>query len=805
MNFSVFFLFSGIILALTSTDLNAFSLSELLHGNPKPRTIQQETPAKKTLRLAKRSAGGSRSITGTIYQGDYNYSSVAVTVLDTFGYEAARQIIWFEGADSADFSITGLYAGSYCLKAEVSTIKTFYGNTTEISNASWLDLNSVQSAVANITLLEESGARSGVVIEGFCLENDTLRGGAIAFDFYSPFTYSSMYATAQIQQDGSYVCSTSVEPGSYIVKVSFLAPSYVSGNFYAQWWSGEPITAQPQQIDLSLSERRNFHFAPGAVIRGIVTDEISDTLQDGIIVAAVTEKGFVISSDYIWKEQSPEFQIARLPAGSYRLVAYPSIEEYRAGYYLPSYYDEASDFKQAEAIQVSGNSEYEGFIITLKRNPSFDDSRVTIPNATVSGTVTDTSGTAVPNARIDLFSARDNRFSMAYTNDLGFYQLRIESGMEFYLNASTKSPHCEYYLSPVWYEQAESRKTAVTLSLQNEETKTIDFTLKSGGSLGGFFKSSEALPENSEWPCIGIYAIKSDNSLIYYLQDTEISGFRGVGLEEGRYTAYLFPISKIQQPGVNFGLTKKEDIEISSRKTTVISPIQLQSATASISGTIYPSSEQGSVMHYVMVYNSDSLLACVDISGLLSGLDNPLGRLPEESFSTEPIQYKAGPLPAGTYALAHVSYLQNGISLDWHGGASSGTGWYDEDALIKPFIPPTASWITIESGEQLTGIHFGTSNKAAPQRRREGFPELRVTSRGELFRVDYQVSTLGKNQAKLDIVSLNGTIIRSYALQKKQGSILWNSRHHGKGSGIFLFRLSSEDQHVTLKHTILRQ
>ncbi|MGN8551513.1 UNVERIFIED_CONTAM: carboxypeptidase regulatory-like domain-containing protein [Microbacterium sp. SLM126] len=328
-----------------------------------------------------------------------------------YRYEAAMDY-WsprntaFTDADG-HYVVGALRGGQY--KVEFSTELA-----TSVVAGEWWDDALVESSATVLALapgdsvagidpvLSAAGSISGVVTDG---AGTPLEGVAAVVYSYDPVWKGWIgRAFAATDESGAYTVRQ-LRPGTY--RVGF--DSGFGAAVLAEWWQDAASPEKATDVTVAAGEETsgiNPELALAGRIAGVVTD-VSGAPIEGVGVTAWTEdgsggRGYETSAD-------GTYTIDQLPAGDYK-IQYTT--DRAAGSFVGEWWDDAADKDSASVVAVEAGVTTEEVSATLA------------PGGTISGTVTDVSGSGVPDLMVNVSSVSGGFYRSAQTDSDGRYAVR---------------------------------------------------------------------------------------------------------------------------------------------------------------------------------------------------------------------------------------------------------------------------------------------------------------------------------------------------------------------------------------------
>ena len=347
------------------------------------------------------------------------------------------------------------------------------------------------------------------------------------------------------------------------------------GNYYVQVWAdgylrewfdnakGYHDALRVAVSETGETEEIDFYLSPGGIITGQVT--YSDgTPVVGTFVEAYTPKSDSI--EYILPEDDPVSKSTITDSlGCYVLSCLPEGEYFvKAGYrfrpyYLETWYDGADSFSDATPVPVFENEITSGIDLSFPPLPD---------TSSISGTVTDNSGTPVSGAFVHLryanYPERSSIGGYAETDSAGHYQIPFVQAEVYYIYCGT---YWGNQLISQFYPGVENMDEAEPFAVTEGETYTgINFTLpfsKDVASISGMVQNMNGDPLSY----VGIEAWNMDDQAS--VEDSKGFRTRTITDTSGHYQLEELPAGTYQLYASYFDWVSgaKDDIWYQDSKT----------------------------------------------------------------------------------------------------------------------------------------------------------------------------------------------------------------------------------------------
>lgn len=314
------------------------------------------------------------------------------------------------------------------------------------------------------------------------------------------------------------------------------------------------------------------NFASAAVISGTVVSAADQTPIQNVQVTADGASNFLA-----YTNESGQFEITSITPDNYiiytTLIGYPR-----------KYHNDTFKYSEAQLIQIE-----ESDVIT-------DINFSLVPEATISGTVTDQAGDPVTNLPI---SATDfssgSWYGAAWTNSSGYYIISNLPPGNFRLHNSTNLGQYarEYYNDSTSIENATPVSTVA-----GQETPNIDFQLEPAVTIIGRVLYPDAAPaEGLEVNC---YLLDGTG---FPLSITDPNGYyqlKGLGADQ-TYKIIVDPLEDTDY------MTQRMDVEVNLPQTYYPDDIILQSGALTLSGKVMDADNGESIDGVEITYWSEQL------------------------------------------------------------------------------------------------------------------------------------------------------------------------------------------------------
>lgn len=463
------------------------------------------------------------TLTGTVRRADTMaaLANISVSIYSQTGPALFTTLTNGSGV----FSTSGLPPGTYYARTIVTGAQNYVDglyNGLPCFPSCTVTTGSPISVTAGATTgsidfaLAPGGAISGRVTNAVTLTNVAAITVAV---YYADGTFRTSVSTPA---DGTYTLS-GLATGTYYVKtlgstfINELYDNIVCPNCSPT--SGTPIAvtagATTSNIDFAVN--------PGGTITGTVTDASNGAPLSGIPVWVLSSPPGTYSGSAN-TNISGQFFVSGLPAGNY--VAFTSVSTNQ------NYLNEAYNNIPCPGVC---SSETGTVIAVTAGNATSNVNFALTPGATVSGTVTSSSGTPLSNVTVTVYSSAGASLNSATTNASGAYSVsRLPAGS---LLVRTRVPAGQNYVDEV-YSDIPCVGCSVTIgtpvsATAGGTTSGINFALSGGGSITGIVTDASTGNPVSGFP-VSIYSAAG----LYLTSAFTIGGaYTAVGLPTGTYYA----------------------------------------------------------------------------------------------------------------------------------------------------------------------------------------------------------------------------------------------------------------------------
>ncbi|NUS40138.1 MAG: hypothetical protein HOP97_00705, partial [Terrabacter sp.] len=438
-------------------------------------------------------AAGAGSIVGTVRaEGGSPLASVRVTAYrlhSTWGtwWPAVETTTDAAGA----YALNGLDPAAYRVGFVDTTNRhfaEFHENEKSVEVAK--DVPVVDGASSTVDAeLARTAAVTGTVTKGASVPASGIQ--VSAHRWVEP-TYSGMYgywayvAGATTDASGAYDL-VGLDAGEYRVRFSDN-----SGALAPEWWDDALTVTAAKPVQLvrgQTAEAVDARLVPASHITGRVTTLSGEPVEGAPV--AVYERdavsGFWTTRAYARTSSSGQYDVGRLPAGTYRVGVPGPDDNQGQSDYLEQYWPNSTTVASAGDIIVGGAA-------TVA-----DKNLVMVRPSGMTGTVRDTTGAPLPS-----FGVRPFRWNAStgewlpearstWTNASGQYSVRgLRAGRyTLVFEASTwPSPYLE-----TWWGPSPVRTGAVAVDIADEEMRGgLDATIERGSTVSGTVRTTSGQP-----------------------------------------------------------------------------------------------------------------------------------------------------------------------------------------------------------------------------------------------------------------------------------------------------------------------
>ena len=369
---------------------------------------------------------------------------VSISVYDKSGSEIASTSTESNGT----YAISGLPTDDYIIQAYSTGyyISEYYDDVSDSGSATSITVTEGNTTTGIDFELTTGGKITGTVIDK--TSTDPI-GGEWVYVYDDSRLLIAIEPTSS--WDGTYTIPA-LSADKYKIRVR---PNGYLGEYYndaEDWDSATFVSVEP-----SVTVEINFRLSTGGIITGIISDETTEGPVAGARVAIYHRTGQYINATYT--DSDGAYTISGLQTDNYILRVFNS------GDYFGEYYNKAKDFKSATLVSVESDVMTEinfGLIV----------------GGTISGTIqSDSDSGPIKGINVYVYDFESGNYIGRDRSDAyGNYSIYVPSG-EYRVQASSSGEYLGEY-----YENAEDRDSATSVTVESEMTTDIDFSLaKSSG------------------------------------------------------------------------------------------------------------------------------------------------------------------------------------------------------------------------------------------------------------------------------------------------------------------------------------
>ena len=586
----------------------------------------------------------SGSISGQVVDKDGN--PIADIWVYAYGYSDDDWGGDAQTDSSGNYTITGLGAGAYRVEADASGteyVSEYFDGVQDYSSAEQVNVVLEQETDGVDFTLEVGGSISGTVSD----ENgDPIEGLWVYANEYDDGDWIGGCYTAS---DGSYTI-TGFGTGTYRVRVNADESGYVS-----EYYDDVKNYSSADEVDVVLGQEKSgidFVLELGGTITGTVTRASDGTaVEDVDFNVYDADSGNYVSVTYSVNSDGT-YTISGLPAGAYKLEAYPFNDEL-----LWEYYGGGQDFGSATAVSVTKGGTTSGIDFSLETGGS-------ISGTVFNEDVDPVEGVWVSASDYDTFDGNG-----CYTDSDGNYTI---TGLETGTYRVRVSTYDTGYISEYYDNKAYSDATGVSVT-QGQETSGINFVLELGGTITGTVTraSDGTAVEDVDF---NVYDADSGNYVSVTYSVNSDGTYTISGLPSGAYKLQAYPFTdellwEYYGGGQDWDLATSVTVAKGETKSGINFTLE---TGGSISGTV--SAGGDSLIEGVWVYAYDA----------------ESGEYVSYAYTDSDGTYTISGLPAGAYKLQAYPFNDE-LLWEYYGGG-------------QDFGSATA--VSVTKGGTTSGINF---------------------------------------------------------------------------------------------------
>ncbi len=376
--------------------------------------------------------------------------------------------------DTGAFRMTGIPTGTYILSADKEGFKKeYFNNTSDLQNATPVSVTEPDSVEDLNFTLETKSAITGQVLSA--ATNEPVSTAKVFAVHLTSNRFPRHWARhTKTDQNGNFVLS--VPAGNYIVGT-------VAEGFGVKYYDNvaHMNEATPVKVQDGLHTAGiDFSLDPLASISGVVASAASGAPIAHATVEAFPETWIGEKPYRVRTGDDGTFTIPNVRPGIYVIKA-------SAKGYLPEYYQEASQLKDATLVKIDLNQSVADINFTLGKS------------GIITGKVADdTSGNPIPHAVV-LAKKLNSPFSLiSMTEEDGTFSIKNLKAGKYIVSAIAGGYHREFY------QESATKDSATILEITDSDSLgDINFTLdhlpKQGGISGLVFSDADSLPVGGAW------------------------------------------------------------------------------------------------------------------------------------------------------------------------------------------------------------------------------------------------------------------------------------------------------------------
>ena len=252
---------------------------------------------------------------------------------------------------------------------------------------------------------------------------------------------SSFYVASATTGDNGFFDIGGLSSDTYYLEVSGNS-NIVVGEYFEDKTSLSNATPIVVGVDSTVGPL-SLQVALAGSISGVVVDHEGNPIQSALVVAHDAATGSWVRSAYT--DMDGRFSVLQLPEGSY--VLYTSAAN---GPHLAEWYDDVQLQSEAAPIDLGAGSDVSGLDVRLA------------PSASISGSVTNDSGEAIPYTPVRLYTVEDPAATLAttYTDADGLYYFGGLSANSYLVRFVGNATY-----SAEWFDDAASAETATPIDV----------------------------------------------------------------------------------------------------------------------------------------------------------------------------------------------------------------------------------------------------------------------------------------------------------------------------------------------------
>jgi len=420
--------------------------------------------------------------------------------------------------DNGDYSIEALPTGSYVVAADANGYKAeLYDDATQLSEATFVNVTEPDTEPDIDFALGAASAIQGVVTNE--VDGSPIADAKILVYGRPEFSFNDRRILRQTRTNDAGEYLIEIRPGTYILAAS-------ARGFNSEFFENASNRSEATLVEVKPDSHTtdiNFDLVPRSTITGTVTDETTGDPIAGAVVeafkehanidASVTAAGFRALTD-----ADGQYLIENVPAGRYIIVSH-------AEGFLPEFYQEASNKRDATIVEIMGNSGVSDIDFTL------------VQGGRIAGLVaTAADSLPIPGALVRVFDTNSGRHIRGYTNREGLYEIGGLPTGSYLVQVIAEGFFSEFF------ENARHRGDATPVEVvAPETTPDIDFFLVPQVDRDGTI-AGRVFSDDDETPLFGavIIAVSPARRIPHITFSGPRGFYRLTDLPAGRYFVFAW-------------------------------------------------------------------------------------------------------------------------------------------------------------------------------------------------------------------------------------------------------------------------